>query len=247
MHNDMNGIHARWNYFETGHGKSACDGLGGTTKRMADEAIRQGNVTIQDAADFYAWAVQSSMKAIEFLYVSSDVTKKKRDKMALIKTKPVKGTLKLHAVGIKLEDNKTKLMTREMSCHCATCIAGSYCDSWAAQDIKCVTAINEERAYAVDETLGETEKEIQPSNDNDLPDTEDGAHGVEETLTETEKINEENIILNDIHIDDLVAAVYEGQWYIGRVEKKDAEEGDYKLNFMQRAKQMFKWPPKKDR
>ncbi|KAH3887033.1 hypothetical protein DPMN_011045 [Dreissena polymorpha] len=34
------------------YGKSACDGLGGTTKRMADEAIRQGNVTIQDAADF---------------------------------------------------------------------------------------------------------------------------------------------------------------------------------------------------
>ncbi|KAH3891290.1 hypothetical protein DPMN_015383 [Dreissena polymorpha] len=148
--------------------KSACDGLGGTTKRMADEAIRQGNVTIQDAADFYAWA---------FLYVSSDVTKTKR---------------------------------------------------------------------AVDETLGETEKEIQPGNDNDLPDTEDGAHGLEQTLTETEKSNEENIILNDIHINDLVAAVYEGRWYIGRVEKKDDEEGDYKLNFMQRAKQMFKWPPKKD-
>ncbi|KAH3842895.1 hypothetical protein DPMN_116399 [Dreissena polymorpha] len=181
MHNDMYGIQARWNYFETGHGTSACDGLGGTTKQMADEAIRQGHVTIQDAEDFYAWAVQSSMKAVEFLYVSSDVTKTKRDKMALIKTKPVKGTLKLHAVGIKLENNKTKLMTREMSCHRATCIAGSYCDSWAAQDIKWVTADNEERAGAADETLGETEKEKQPGNDYDLPDTEDGAHGLKQT------------------------------------------------------------------
>ncbi|KAH3813052.1 hypothetical protein DPMN_141501 [Dreissena polymorpha] len=175
------------------------------------------------------------MTAVEFLYVSSDVTKTKRDKMALIKTKPVQRTLKLHADGIKLEDNKTKLMTIEMSCHCATCIAGLYCDSWAAQDIKCVTAVNEERADAVEDTLGETEKDRQPGIDTDLPYTEEDARGVKETIYETEKSIEDNIVLNDIPIDDLVVAVYEGQFYIRKVGKRMTKKEIVNLNFMQRA------------
>jgi hypothetical protein len=36
-HKQIYGITARWNYFEAGHGKGPCDGLGGTCKRMADE------------------------------------------------------------------------------------------------------------------------------------------------------------------------------------------------------------------
>lgn len=50
-------IVARWNYFEAGHGKGPCDGLGGTTKIMADEAIRSVRVVIQDSKDFYNWAI----------------------------------------------------------------------------------------------------------------------------------------------------------------------------------------------
>jgi hypothetical protein len=38
-HRELYGVGARWNYFEVGHGKGPCDGLGGTTKRMADEAV----------------------------------------------------------------------------------------------------------------------------------------------------------------------------------------------------------------
>ncbi|WAR07281.1 LOW QUALITY PROTEIN: hypothetical protein MAR_017239 [Mya arenaria] len=36
---------ARWNYFEVGHGKGPCDGLGGTVKRMADDAIKQDTLS----------------------------------------------------------------------------------------------------------------------------------------------------------------------------------------------------------
>ena len=64
--------------------------------------------------------------------------------MALIKTKPVKDTLKLHAVRVNIEDNKTKLMTRETSYHCAICTSGTYCETWLAQDIKCVTAVGDD-------------------------------------------------------------------------------------------------------
>lgn len=64
----MFGMRARWNYFEVGHGKGPCDGLGGTTKRMADEAVRCQKTVIQDANDFYKWACTSNMKGILFFF-----------------------------------------------------------------------------------------------------------------------------------------------------------------------------------
>jgi hypothetical protein len=47
------GIPAVWNYFETGYGKGPCDGIGGTSKRTTDLAIRQGKITVQDASDYF--------------------------------------------------------------------------------------------------------------------------------------------------------------------------------------------------
>lgn len=64
-HAELYGMPAVWNYFEAGHSKGPCDGLGGTTKRMADEAIRQGNAVIQDAHDFFKWGKGSSMTGVE--------------------------------------------------------------------------------------------------------------------------------------------------------------------------------------
>ncbi|KAK6169016.1 hypothetical protein SNE40_020147 [Patella caerulea] len=51
------GLLASWHYFEVGHGKGACVGVGGTAKRNADMAVKLGTVVIQDAPDFFAWAV----------------------------------------------------------------------------------------------------------------------------------------------------------------------------------------------
>ena len=53
-HKDLLDVNASWNYFEAGHGKGPCDGVGGSVKRTADEAVRQQKVTIQDASDFYS-------------------------------------------------------------------------------------------------------------------------------------------------------------------------------------------------
>ena len=50
-------------------------------KRIADEASKQGHVTIQDASEFYKWAVNSSMTGVKFIYVSKAETKERqRDK-----------------------------------------------------------------------------------------------------------------------------------------------------------------------
>jgi len=53
------GSFASWHFFESNHGKGPCDGIGGTTKRNADNAVTQGKVLIQDAHDFFARASQN--------------------------------------------------------------------------------------------------------------------------------------------------------------------------------------------
>ena len=50
-------ISAAWNYFETGNGP--CDGICSKAKHMADDAVKQRNVIIQDAYDFYIWEKQT--------------------------------------------------------------------------------------------------------------------------------------------------------------------------------------------
>ncbi|KAL3877297.1 hypothetical protein ACJMK2_035027 [Sinanodonta woodiana] len=60
-HEEEFSIKARWNFLESGYGKGPCDGLGGSVKRSADMAVRQAKCNIQDAADFYAWGLQSEV------------------------------------------------------------------------------------------------------------------------------------------------------------------------------------------
>jgi len=38
-HESVFGCQATWNYYESGHGKNVCDGLGGTVKRLAEESV----------------------------------------------------------------------------------------------------------------------------------------------------------------------------------------------------------------
>lgn len=52
-HTNLLGVPAPLNYFETGHGKGPCDGVGGTAKRAADMGIKQEKFIVQDANDFY--------------------------------------------------------------------------------------------------------------------------------------------------------------------------------------------------
>ena len=47
-HFQIFGLHARWDYFEAGHGKGPCDGIGGTVKRLPDMATKHGQ-NIHDA------------------------------------------------------------------------------------------------------------------------------------------------------------------------------------------------------
>ena len=97
----MYGCDAQWKYFEAWHGKSACDGIGGITKRMADEAVRQGSATIQDVQDFFEWGTKSSIMEISFLFVRKEMCKQKQEEFISADAQKVKDTMQLHAIAFQ--------------------------------------------------------------------------------------------------------------------------------------------------
>ena len=221
-HKEKYGIAARWNYFEAGHGKGPCDGVGGTTKRMADEAIRQGTCSIQDAQEFYEWAVSSTMKDIHFVFVPKDTCERKQGEFAQMVTKPVKNTMKLHAV---VGTDFGKLLTRETSCYCDGCIMRHFCNSWTEVSVTTTSRNTVQTANEETHNLASNTNEIVESHPApDSPQTN---------------------ILPDV--DSFIAALYDGQWYAGKVTNVDTEDGEVQVSFMEEGKSLYKWPQREDK
>ena len=122
-HSELYDVKASWQYFESGHGKGACDGIGGVAKRSADNAMRSGKVTLQSARDFYNWA-SSTDSNISYIYIDRDEFEASRSDTETRKSllMPVKGTLKTHSVYALDEHN---IMTRETTCCCPNCFTAT--------------------------------------------------------------------------------------------------------------------------
>ena len=72
-------ITADWLYFEAGHGKGPCEGVGGVSKRGVEVTIKKKQVTVIDCAgDYFKWAHEDISSNINYFLVSgSDVRKAK--------------------------------------------------------------------------------------------------------------------------------------------------------------------------
>ena len=96
------------NYFEADHGKGPCDGIGGTVRCLADDAVTQKKVVIQDPLYIFGWSQETQNESkIKCLFVSSEETNvcKKLLQERAETLKPVAGTMKVHAVN-GLEEKK---------------------------------------------------------------------------------------------------------------------------------------------
>ena len=208
----MYGVGARWNYFEVGHGKGPCDGLGGTTKRMADEAVRCQKNVIQDAHDFFKWATSSNMKAVTFIFVSTEECKSMDNILKVRDVKPVKGTFKLHVVsGI----GKSEVFVRETSCYCNICLEGGICDGWRKEGLGKVAGVN-------------------PGNDPGV--TEDPS------VIEDRGVIENNDVQIRVEKDQYVIATYLQRCYVGKVLNVDPDDGEIEISFMENKKNKVQWP-----
>lgn len=221
-HEEMYGCKAVWNYFEAGHGKGPCDGLGGTTKRMADEAVKSGKVTIQDAEEFYDWtqSPSCSFRNVHFLYVSSSECQKKADEVSKFDIKPIKGTMRIHAVVGKGAD---RIMTASVSCYCTECIGDGECkaNQWNTR----MLIVSEKASSVADE------KEVENSASGSQPtNASDGSsQGIE------------------VAVGEYVAALYDKKMYIGMVLEHDDEDDEVEITFMENVRKLLQWPKHEDR
>ena len=98
-HADDFSVKCKWNFFATSHGKSPCDGIGGTVKRLAARASLQRTTSchILSAEQMFEFC-KESIPGIKFVYVSSteiNTTRTKLDsRFSMAKTIP--GTRSYH-------------------------------------------------------------------------------------------------------------------------------------------------------
>ena len=67
------GVPAQWNFFATSHGKSPCDGIGGTVKRLVARASLQAvsSGQILTPLDMFHWA-DRNISGIKFIYMTDE-------------------------------------------------------------------------------------------------------------------------------------------------------------------------------
>jgi hypothetical protein len=97
-HDKIFGMKASWQYWEAGHGKGPCDGVGGTSKRLADLAVKRQVAVIQSAEDYFHWGETIDKSQIKYVFVPKIGCDQAQLELSAWNIKPIKGTLEIHSV-----------------------------------------------------------------------------------------------------------------------------------------------------
>lgn len=225
-HKEKYGSNATWNYFEAGHGKGPCDGVGGTVKRMADEAVNSSRVSIQDPEEFMTWAKQSTMKGVHFFFVKKEDCEKKFDETKSCKLKPVKGTMNLHAC----KRDMNLLVTSQTSCYCDCCLKHLHCENWSITSAYDDEISEVPTVSANNETLNDQIPSLETVNS-----------------TKATDVANSHAIPQQYEVGSFVAAMYEGNWYVGQIMSVDESDKEIEISFMEQKKNFFQWPRTEDK
>ena len=191
-HKTLFGVNARWDFLESGHGKGPCDGLGGSVKRSADMAVKQGRVIIQNAKDFYAWAGGQSETntSVSYFYVSQETYFNYANEMKerITNLKAVTGTFKLHSV---VPVGESKIASHDLSCNCESCLSdvlNTSCEGWKIHELNKLVKTSDSKRFEEKVQRNES-KEIELSENNteehpddaQITDNTDNTNNVEPT------------------------------------------------------------------
>ena len=116
------GMKCTYNYFESGEGKGACDGVGATTKHGLDKLVINQQVVLHNASDAYREATKNlSAENRTYLLLDKEQVETYRMEHSQRKTvKAVQGTRKIHSV--TCTPSTMQIKTRHLSCYCKSCV-----------------------------------------------------------------------------------------------------------------------------
>lgn len=236
----LKNIKSSWQYFESGHGKGPCDGIGGTTKRNADNAMKTG-VIIQDAEDFYLWASKGE-SAIKYVKVDEEEYNESLKRVEQDNIKPIKGTMKIHGV---VSNQNGILRTRETTCACDKCFDN---ECGFREDTLCLWS---KHHIELKKTSQRTQNQKSPENQNSPKKKISKLNEIN-----TDKNNNEFEITTEITPEltykenDYVVVVYDKKCYIGQVNDIDEEDNEVEVNCMEKCQKIegrYKWPTRQDK
>lgn len=117
FHSQDFGIEAEWHFSATAHGKGACDGVGGTVKRLATRASLQRPYENQilTPQQLFGWSIQN-IKSVNFEFVKQEeyIDTEKFLSTRFEKAQTIKGTQQFHAY-LPIKDNLTEIKVKAFS------------------------------------------------------------------------------------------------------------------------------------
>lgn len=108
-------IIAEWHFFASCHGKSPCDGTGGTVKRLARRASIQ-NALIRTAKELYDWAIEA-LPNMNFVFCTNEEHSNIKNRLSKYfeKAKTIKGTTSSHAFIPLIKNGSVKITFKSVS------------------------------------------------------------------------------------------------------------------------------------
>ena len=229
-HHTLLGLSATWTYFEAGHGKGPCDGIGAAAKRNADLAVKR-RYLIRDAAEF---ALRGNLQSATVDYIclpKEDVEAARRRIPELSCEKVVVGTMGFHAV-IPITEGHS-LAVRGTSCFKPCCweegksLRG--CDGW------------EQRVLFRDAAPAEVAAPVEVTVQAEVVAPAEVIVAAEEVAAEPTHA------VPTYNIGEWVACTYENKWYLGKVVLTEHECGEYQVHFFEEIRRnQFRWPATTD-
>lgn len=108
-------IEAEWHFYASCHGKSTCDGIGGTLKRLARRASLQGK-HISNSLELYEWA-KNNLDNVSVIHCTQQEYEMKLNELSeqFANAKSVSGTRSFHAFIPVSRDNTNQLKAKLLS------------------------------------------------------------------------------------------------------------------------------------
>ena len=225
----FDGLAATWTYFEAGHGKGPCDGVGAAAKRNADDAVKRQQL-IQDADDFAKQGNRMEGKVVYECVPVPVIVAARDEVLQLVAKKSLDGTMQFHSVVPVVPSQSVAVRSTSCFDDCCWegCVSRRGCPGWSVRVMFPTTPTQPARRGR-----RQGGRYVVPDSS---PEPNEAAR-VEQRAPR---------VVEEYDVGDWVVCVYDGQWYLGKVCVYD---GEYLVTFMRRTtnnNSAFVWPHPKD-
>lgn len=226
-------ITATWSWLESGHGKGACDGVGGGVKRLADNLIKSKKIIT--SAEEFVNEVCNAQPNMVLLHIKPQEVEDSTNEIDSWNTPIVKGLSTMHTI----VPAQGSILMRETSCFKGCCYENGIfkpsCLGWKNTNLKIhqlsVDVVNDvPSADPVNEAMDQADRADNADQQPPLntPDQQQPA---------------------EFTVGSYVTARYGRKWYLARIDSIHDDESDdeeFSISFMTRANDGWKWGKKRD-